>query len=79
MRKLAITMGAAAFILGAWAWTPAQADPREPGVRAWQLLQFGNNRELYAAGCLEWVFQQQIWYNRCAWQYRRGTVVTAKY
>jgi hypothetical protein len=79
MRKLAVLTIAVACVLSAWASTPAQADPRVPGVRAWQLLQFGNNRELYNAGCLEWVFQMQLWYNRCAWNYRRGPVVTAKY
>jgi hypothetical protein len=78
MRKLAAILSATACILSAWTWTPAQADPRDPGIRGQVLLFFGNTRELYAAGCLEWSFQNQIWYNKCAWQ-RRGPVVTAKY
>jgi hypothetical protein len=78
MRKLAAILTAAAAILCTWTWSPAQADPRDPGYRGRVLLQYGNARELYAAGCLEWVFQAQLWYNRCAWQ-RPGVVVTAKY
>jgi hypothetical protein len=78
MRKLALILTAATAIVSTCAWSPAQADPRDPGYRGRVLLQFGNTRELYAAGCLEWSFQNQIWYDKCRWQ-RRGPVVTARY
>jgi hypothetical protein len=77
MRNLATILCAAAAILCTCA-VSAQADPRDPGYRGQVLLHYGNTRELYAAGCLEWSFQNQIWYNKCYWQ-RPRAVVTARY
>jgi hypothetical protein len=77
MQKCLLTLIVSAVILCATGWSDSQAGGIRPGWYAHSQLVYGNAYERYAAGCLQWQFQNRSWYNTCVGT--RERVVTAKY
>jgi hypothetical protein len=77
MQRYIWKMLACVFLL-ALASLPSQAGGILPGHYAYYLLVYGNAEAAYAAGCLDWHWQERAWYNHCSVYSYGPAVVVAK-
>ena len=77
MKKCLLTLIVSTIMLCATGWLDSRADGIRPGYYAHSQLVYGSAFERYAAGCLQWQFQNRSWYNVCTRV--RERVIAVKY